>query len=243
MPKDQNPRDSKAKDFFVGSTASTAGQLVGGIVGTGVFLSDKKTRKWYIDPIKNKGDTKWGKDTARAIKKFKRQHDVKVPVKLTNSHRMSKYVGPLYIPNIGKTKEFHGVHMGGRASKPATIFHELGHAKSMKNVGKLRALALTKGMMAGGITSSALMIDDRTRPYAPLAMAAGWAPQLHEEAKASITAAKFMKGHYGAKSKVYKEGVKDLARAYSTHGLTAAGAIGGTIWAAKYLRDKKKNAK
>ena len=51
-----------------------------------------------------------------------------------------------------------------------------------------------------------------------------------------------MRGHYGKKSKVYKEGIKDLTKVFSTYGLAAAGAVGGTAGAV-YLLNKHREKK
>jgi hypothetical protein len=114
----------------------------------------------------------------------------------------------------------------------------LGHAADFKTFGRAKFIGRVAAIPAGIIGAGALLKDDKTRKYAPAATAAGFAPTLWQEGKASILATKYVKETEGRRAA--KRVAKPLLRAFGTYLALPVGAALGVYTAGKLLDRSKK---
>jgi hypothetical protein len=141
-----------------------------------------------------------------------------------------------------------GKHEGIILHKPGAstgiLAHELGHAQNAASLSpKLRNLqhkAYRHGKFVGAIGGLGLATSDneKVRKLAPYATAAGFAPQLIEEGRASHKAFKALKNLYGASGAI-KKGWQ-MIPAFGTYAALAAGTTYGAHKASK-AKDKKES--
>lgn len=140
------------------------------------------------------------------------------------------------------------------ATNPAVAMHEYGHAHSYKSGKKMLRGAKTGGYIAStaahspigrlALAATATSKDDRKSKGAVAASVALSAPQLVEEARASISPYKHLKKTKGAA--VAKQFGKTMGKAFGTYGVNAAATVGATVMArswAKSVRAKKDKEK
>ena len=125
-----------------------------------------------------------------------------------------------------------GVHID-RPTKKHVVLHELGHAADFKKFRRTKAIGRMAGIPAGIVGAGVLLKDDKKRKYAPAATAAGFAPLLWQEGKASILATKYVKETEGRRAA--KRVAKPLLRAFGTYVTLPVGAALGVYTAGKLL--------
>lgn len=162
-------------------------------------------------------------DSSRVAKHMKKKYGLKTSLSVDDGGR-----GPHYNP---LTDSAHVRQKG-----PATMAHELGHAVDM--TGKKRwvgsgtkMLLRTAGPGAGLLAAAGLMASgEKGSQYAAPAAAAGYAPMLFQEGKASVIGVKNIREVLGRKAA--RTAAKDLTKAFGTY---AALPI-GTAAAAHFIR-------
>lgn len=146
---------------------------------------------------------------------------------------------PAYIhaQHHGYSKNFITKNKGRFPNKKVNdaIMHELGHAKNWKHMPASVGLAysINRGALgtAGSFgTSAALLSNEKTEKYAPLAAVAHQSPILLDETMAHVHAFGAIKKAKGLKAAL-RFAKNTVAPALGTYGAAAAGEIGGAMWA------------
>jgi hypothetical protein len=136
----------------------------------------------------------------------------------------------------------HGLISYHKSHAPAIMAHELGHARHMGGMSpthlKAHMYARGLGPLAGLLGAGALASseNEKVNKWAPAAAAAGYAPMLYQEGRASTHAVRDLYKHMGGKAAL--KGAGRLGLAFGTY---AAPAI-GSAWAIKHYQKKRKEA-
>jgi hypothetical protein len=177
-------------------------------------------------------------DTMGIAKKFKGKHKLTTKIFTGWEAHPSARSSPVYIdPIASKLMRIRkGVHI--MHDSPGLILHELGHAADFKKFPKVKMVSRSIGPVAGILVAGKLLGKEKSRKYAPAAAAAGFAPMLWQEGKASTLAYKFMKKNL-PKTVAKKEGLK-LLKAFGTYASLPIGAALGVYGVSKLLNTNRK---
>jgi len=121
------------------------------------------------------------------------------------------------------------------ARDKSMMLHELGHIANFNKDIRLKAIiAKNLAPLVGLASSTFAAASPTTRKFAPLLIAAGHAPMLTDEARASLKAVAHIKEH--GTEEEYATARKRLLLAYGTYILPALGQLIGSAAAVKLLK-------
>ena len=210
---------------MVPSIFSTVVGATAGIVGTELYAGSRRdSLSKYLGPR----TTNMPEQVKKDIVGFKMKHGLKTKVYIGRAahpqSRRGPYFNPYSHPIAREAVGPAGVH-SSHPTKSSVMLHELGHAADFKKHRGFKTVLRAGGLGVGLLGASVLMSDKDTRKYAPAAAAAGWAPTLYQEGKASYLAHKYLKQTRGAKAS--RKSSKRLVKMFGTYAAAPAGMAAG----------------